>query len=187
MPQASRSQTSTAARSKREGGPLVVYERNASNSRLEALLPLHIHSEGNSTDHWRLKHARHKKQRQWVHHALRGHGLALPASVTMTRLAPRTLDSDNLIFGLKWLRDAVAAELCYDYRPGLADSSPLIAWNYAQAKSPRYGVLLIISSLSALKSEGGQDPLPSSDIISLTHQGAQIAPCAFSLEPPAAP
>ena len=53
---------------------------------------------------------------------------ALPCVVTLTRVAPRTLDGDNLQAGCKAARDGVALWLATD------DADPRIRWEYAQAK-----------------------------------------------------
>ncbi|MBE0568400.1 MAG: hypothetical protein IH577_01830 [Deltaproteobacteria bacterium] len=50
------------------------------------------------------------------------------AAVTLTRIAPRALDTDNLASGLKAIRDGVADALEID------DGSSLIEWRYAQEK-----------------------------------------------------
>ncbi len=54
--------------------------------------------------------------------------------VLLTRLAPRTLDSDNLQAALKSIRDAVADRL------GADDNNPLIHWEYWQVESEKVGV-----------------------------------------------
>lgn len=46
----------------------------------------------------------------------------------LTRVGPRALDTDNLAAALKGHRDAVAARLRVD------DATPLMRWEYAQAK-----------------------------------------------------
>ncbi len=48
--------------------------------------------------------------------------------VTLTRVAPRELDSDNLASALKGIRDGVAARL------GVDDGSALVRWEYAQER-----------------------------------------------------
>lgn len=49
-------------------------------------------------------------------------------SVTLTRIAPRQLDDDNLRGALKGVRDEVAAML------GVDDRDPVVRWQYAQRK-----------------------------------------------------
>jgi hypothetical protein len=48
----------------------------------------------------------------------------------MTRVAPRSLDDDNLRGALKGHRDSLAATLRVD------DKTPLVEWRYLQRKGP---------------------------------------------------
>jgi hypothetical protein len=50
----------------------------------------------------------------------------LPATVVLTRVAPRKLDGDNLQSGFKAVRDGVADWL------GVDDGNGLVDWQYAQ-------------------------------------------------------
>lgn len=58
--------------------------------------------------------------------------------VTLTRLGPRTLDSDNLASAGKYVRDTIALIA------GVDDGSPLWQWVYEQEQCPRYGVRIQI-------------------------------------------
>jgi len=60
----------------------------------------------------------------------------LPATVVLTRVAPRKLDGDNLQSGFKAVRDGVADWL------GVDDGNGLIDWQYAQrsGKAGEYAV-----------------------------------------------
>lgn len=60
----------------------------------------------------------------------------LPCIIQITRIAPRALDSDNMVASAKSVRDGVADWL------GVDDGSPLIDWRYAQerGKPKTYGV-----------------------------------------------
>jgi hypothetical protein len=53
---------------------------------------------------------------------------ALPVVVTLVRVGPRALDSDNLQFAFKAVRDGVADAL------GVKDHDPRVTWEYAQEK-----------------------------------------------------
>ena len=66
---------------------------------------------------------------------------ALPATVTLTRIAPRALDGDNLQRALKAVRDQVAELI------GVDDRDPLVEWEYAQRKGDpkQYAVLVEIT------------------------------------------
>lgn len=88
--------------------------------------PIPTVSEANGRDHWGTKRRRVKKQRQDVALLVRHHNL--PCVVTLTRVAPRVLDDDNLRSALKAIRDGIADRL------GVSDRDPLVRWDYAQAK-----------------------------------------------------
>lgn len=59
--------------------------------------------------------------------------------VTLTRLGPRKLDSDNLAGSFKAIRDGVADAL------GIDDGSELIQWEYRQEKSKECSVVIEIN------------------------------------------
>lgn len=111
-------------------------------------LPLKIESEGNRRDHWRTVGKRKKEQREVARMAVAAHLANTPMSppllVTLTRIGPRKLDSDNVVGGFKFVRDGVAKAL------GIDDGDrKRIGWNYAQrASSPksavRYGIEILI-------------------------------------------
>ncbi len=52
----------------------------------------------------------------------------VPATITLTRLAPRILDCDNLRGALKAVRDGIADWL------GVDDGDPRLTWEYGQEK-----------------------------------------------------
>jgi len=96
-----------------------------------------LHNPLNNRKHWRTVARRGKTEKAiatGILHAYRPP--SLPVSVTLTRVAPRAFDSDNLAAACKHVRDAVAAWL------GVDDADPRVAWSYAQAKAPArtYGV-----------------------------------------------
>lgn len=95
------------------------------------LLPILITSPGNGAQgRWRAAASKRKAQRRTVDWALRGAVLpSLPVVVTLTRIATRSLDDDNLAGAFKSIRDAVADRL------GCGDSAKdPIQWAYAQRK-----------------------------------------------------
>jgi len=57
-----------------------------------------------------------------------------PLRITLIRLAPRSMDDDNLQGALKYIRDGVAEFM------GVDDNSSRIDWEYGQQKSDRMGV-----------------------------------------------
>lgn len=110
---------------------------------VEIILPIRTVSEANCTQHWRLKHKRHKKQKRLVYLMLRPKRnlLKLPCHITLTRYAPRKLDKhDNLPMSLKWLTDSCCEILTGDYRPGRADDNEGIKVTYDQVLSKQYAV-----------------------------------------------
>jgi hypothetical protein len=65
---------------------------------------------------------------------------ALPMTVTLTRLGPRTLDTDGLAAALKHVRDGIADAY------GCDDSATApITWGYEQQKAKDYGVRITIA------------------------------------------
>ncbi len=98
----------------------------------EVLLPVRTWSEANQRGHWGKRARRAKKQREAARLLVQAARWTLPASgtaaITLTRIAPRTLDTDNLASGLKAVRDGVADALRVD------DGSSRIQWRYAQVK-----------------------------------------------------
>lgn len=116
-------------------------------------IPIRTVSESNARQHWAQKAKRAKAQRQAVTLCARAAGhkecpcgkcvqwletMAVTRGgthfeaprmwVTLTRIAPRELDTDNLSRSFKAIRDQVAAHL------GIDDRSKDVAWCYAQQK-----------------------------------------------------
>ena len=120
----------------------------------EILLPVRTWSELNLRTHWRQRARRVAGQREAAQLLVRA-GLACTGgsplragvrprdqalTVRLTRIAPRTLDSDNLAGALKAVRDGVADAL------GMDDGDSRFEWLYAQRPGrPReYAVLVEI-------------------------------------------
>lgn len=103
-------------------------------------LPLRIESVANLREHWAAK-AKRTKAHRMAALAIKPH--PLPCVVTLTRIAPRALDDDNLRSGFKGLRDGIADRL------GIADNDPRIEWRYAQerGKPKEYAARVQIESL----------------------------------------
>lgn len=89
-------------------------------------LPLRIESCANLREHWRKRSARTKMHREAAAKTVIRY--PLPIAVTLTRIASRKLDDDNLQGGFKALRDGIADKL------GVPDNDPGIEWRYAQEK-----------------------------------------------------
>jgi hypothetical protein len=99
-------------------------------------LPLRLVSEANAHEHWR-----HRQKRAREHHAVVNMVATVPMRdaamhlhrgtdlvVTITRVAPRMLDSDGAVISGKYVRDAIAKLL------GINDNDPRVEWRYAQRK-----------------------------------------------------
>jgi hypothetical protein len=102
------------------GGPVVV-EVDVAPVSINAL----------THEHWRTRHHRRRRERRAVARALEGKRVPpFPLRVTFVRLAPGTLDEDNLSSAFKTPRDEVTAWL------GLRnDRDPRVQWRYAQEKA----------------------------------------------------
>lgn len=99
-------------------------------------IPIRTWSEPNTRVHWAKRARRAREQRTaaraFTRTALAAHGpTCAPLTVTLTRLAARKLDSDNLAAAMKAVRDGVADAL------GLDDGDARLTWRYAQDKLPR--------------------------------------------------
>lgn len=114
-------------------------------------LPLRTVSEANAHEHWRNRQRRAKGQRSatriFVGAHLRAAGVhgSVVRAVTLVRIAPRRLDSDNAVGALKHVRDGVADAL------GVKDNDPRIEWLYGEqerGKPRQYGVRITVEATS---------------------------------------
>jgi hypothetical protein len=92
-------------------------------------------SEANVREHWMARSRRKKSQQKqvrvlWIQWRPT---VDLPARITFTRHAARTLDSDNLAGAFKHVRDQVA------FHVGVDDGDPRIDWRYSQVKEKTRG------------------------------------------------
>lgn len=116
-------------------------------------VPLRIESTPNKREHWAKRAARAKLHRTTVWAGLRQVDvfprLMGPVIVTITRVAPRELDDDNLAAGAKSVRDGVADWL------GVDDRDPRITWRYAQERGkPReYACHVMVESVHVPEDE----------------------------------
>lgn len=99
-------------------------------------LPIKTVSEFNTREHWRVSHKRHKAQKALVSLQFRQAKpqIELPCTVTLTRIAPGTLDFDNLAGAFKYVTDAVCDGILPGLRAGQADRDPRIKIEYTQEK-----------------------------------------------------
>jgi hypothetical protein len=87
--------------------------------------------------------------------------IPFPCEVTLTRISPRFLDSeDNLPIAFKWIKDEIGAcffpeKLVTFHKKngkivknkGHADSDPRVKWKYSQEKGKIAGIRIEIRSL----------------------------------------
>lgn len=110
------------------------------------LLPIKTISEANSRDHWTKRRKRFALQAWELYFAWRSVKPTippLPIVVTLTRIGPRTLDSDNLAGAFKGLRDQLAKLI------GVDDGDPRVEWRYQQQRSgarQRYAVQITVAA-----------------------------------------
>ncbi len=112
----------------------------------DVLVPIKTISEANSTEHWSKKNKRHQTQKKWIFAAFRTYSAIIPKKchIVLTRIAPRKLDSDNLVSSFKYVRDAIADHINPGYAPGFADSGDNMTWEYKQEKGePRIHAIRI--------------------------------------------
>lgn len=97
-------------------------------------LPIRAESVSNLREHWVKRAGRAKSHRMQAWAELRAADkeprLLGPVTVTLTRIAPRPLDShDNLRASLKAVVDGAADWL------GVKDNDPRVSWAYAQERA----------------------------------------------------
>lgn len=130
-------------------------------------LPIRTRSGDNAREHWRARASRAKAHRDGAAMGLLaalartapGEPAALLAeldgpglTVTLTRVAPRELDTDGNASGMKSVRDGIADAL------GLqSDNDARVTWLYAQRKGPPkvYEVEVVVSTRAACPTCGG--------------------------------
>lgn len=126
---------------------------------IELYIELKTVSEANCSQHWLAKFRRHRSQQRIVQLGMQSHTgkIPLPCTVRLTRMAPGTLDTDNLQSAFKWIRDEVSEILIPEKKKcfvteegrmrilkGRADDDPRITWVYDQKRSKIYAVLIEI-------------------------------------------
>lgn len=97
---------------------------------MKLTVPIRIESVANIHEHWSARAKRAREHRTAVYYAMRAAKMphAVPCTITLTRIAPRVLDSDNLASGCKAARDGVADWLQID------DGDKRVTWAYAQER-----------------------------------------------------
>ncbi len=124
------------------------YVTQRHQGRLVVKLPIRTVSETNQRGHWAKKAGRAKAQRNMAALVFRGMVAAtpLPVTVTLVRIAPRSLDDDNLRGAFKAIRDGVADAF------GVDDRDARVVWAYGQRKGGVgvYAVEVAIESAAAM-------------------------------------
>ncbi len=119
----------------------------------DVTIPMRLVSLTNQREHWAVKARRAKSQRMTTRFII-DHGPEMLATgmflVTLTRVAPRELDDDNLRAACKSVRDGVADWL------GIDDGDTRIEWRYEQAKGKpkEHAVRILIERLQSAIAEG---------------------------------
>lgn len=111
---------------------------------IEVLVNLRLSSLQNMRYHWSVRARAAKLHRETTQWALKKEALMVgttgPLKITITRIAPRTLDTDNLAISAKFVRDGVADWLRRN------DGDPLIDWQYRQEKATYYAARIRIEA-----------------------------------------
>jgi hypothetical protein len=112
--------------------------RSLANYAVELTMPVRLVSLLNAREHWATKAKRARDHREIARLSTRLHTLYAPIAefivggaplrVTITRIAPRDLDDDNLAGSGKHVRDGIADAL------GIDDRDPRVKWAYAQER-----------------------------------------------------
>lgn len=123
-------------------------------------IPVKIESSLNLREHWRTRANRNTSHRAAAFIGLRSVKFRqdmVPCTVTLTRIAPRELDDDNLQGGFKSVRDGVADWL------GLNDNDKRITWLYAQERgAPKHYAARI--EIEAMAEMGRTEAIPVPDV-----------------------
>lgn len=106
---------------------------------IRVTIPIRTVSEANVREHWAKRAKRVAGHRSIVRLALNAKVAVRGAlTVSLTRIATRKLDDDNLRSALKATRDGVADAL------GIDDGDESIRWEYEQEKAREPGVRIEI-------------------------------------------
>jgi hypothetical protein len=105
-------------------------------------LPMRLPSTANLREHWAVRAKRTAAHRAAGLLVSKTAGMRLPVVVTLTRIAPRELDDDNLASAFKAFRDGVAEGLGFG-----GDRVPGLAWHYQQEKGKTPTVKVVIEEV----------------------------------------
>ena len=111
---------------------------------IEYEIPVRTKSEMNMHEHWRARQRRAKEQRMVAKlctiTATGNEATTAAKTITLTRIAPGKLDSDNLAGSCKHVRDGIADAI------GMDDGDERLTWLYAQRRGAKgeYSVDVVI-------------------------------------------
>jgi hypothetical protein len=106
-------------------------ENVSATEMIVVLIPIKLVSVANMREHWAKKAGRTKQHRTraWAElRAVKAGPTPGDVKVTITRIAPRMLDGDNMASACKATRDGIADWL------GVPDNHPSITWAYEQRR-----------------------------------------------------
>ena len=107
-------------------------------------IPIRTVSEGNKRGCWQKDYARNKEQRDiaclFTQARLELPLAELPKSITLTRIAPRRLDTGNLAVAMKAVQDGICDAL------EINDGDRRIKWHYEQEKGKEYAVRVTLNA-----------------------------------------
>ena len=117
---------------------------------VEVEIPYKLHPIANKYEHWAVRAKRVKKEFGMIRLYLQKIPV-LPVKVTLTRVAPRSWDWDNMVIAFKNIRDAV----CMCYFPlapsGKMDETDNFEWNYFQRKGApnEYKIIIRLEKINS--------------------------------------
>jgi hypothetical protein len=148
--------TPTKGRAKRRPTPVKDEPTSQSVGAVSLWFAIRAASELNRREHWTKRDARRTLQQTIVSLKFRDFRLAeklvkRPWRITISRVGPRLMDSDNNAASLKHVQDQVAREL------GIDDGDRTEAtWDYRQLKQPFYAVRVHVAERKGSDGAEGQ-------------------------------
>jgi hypothetical protein len=108
---------------------------------LKIFLPIRLQTP-NIKEHWSKTYRRNKRQAKTVALTCKQQlaTYKLPVTITLVRIATRTMDYDNMVYSFKAIRDCISSLLLPDLKPGQADGHSGIKFEYRQNKQTRKGI-----------------------------------------------
>lgn len=115
-------------------------------SPIHVKIPIRLQSAANLREHWAVKAKRNRTQELAVLAHLEIYQLSsyLPCRITLTRVAQRPLDYDNLCYAFKHIVDRLGMLIKPGTKKGRADADPNIQIDYKQKKGERGEYAIII-------------------------------------------